>query len=77
MATIRQIFEKHRSRARDGHMGQHDRRLRKRMRRGPTPLAFALAIMRDESKPDALRASMAKAVLPYLHKLGYEKEDDG
>jgi hypothetical protein len=42
------------------------------------PLDFALAFMRDDSKPDALRISVAKAALPYLHKRGAkrEKEDD-
>jgi hypothetical protein len=39
-------------------------------RRGPqphSPLEHALSVMRDETKPAALRASMAKAALPYLH----------
>lgn len=35
-----------------------------------TPLDYALRIMRDEAKPDALRASMAKAAMPYLHPRG-------
>ena len=30
--------------------------------------------MRDESKPDALRAGMAKAVLPYLHRAARSEE---
>ena len=32
-----------------------------------SPLDFALAFMRDDSKPDALRVGIAKAALPYLH----------
>ena len=32
-----------------------------------SPLDFALAFMRDTSKPDALRVSVAKAALPYVH----------
>jgi hypothetical protein len=40
-----------------------------------TPLDFALSLMRDAGKPDALRASMAKAAMPYLHKRGEEQED--
>jgi hypothetical protein len=34
------------------------------------PLAFALRIMRDESQPMALRASMAKAAMSALQKRG-------
>jgi len=41
-----------------------------------TPLDFALALMRDEGKPDALRAGMAKAALPYLHTRGEAPEED-
>jgi hypothetical protein len=33
-----------------------------------SPLDFALRIMRDETQPPALRASMAKAAMPYLHQ---------
>ena len=40
----------------------------------PDPRDFALAVMRDESQPMALRAQMAKAVLPYAHKRGEEME---
>ena len=32
-----------------------------------SPLDFALALMRDETQPLALRASMAKAAMPYVH----------
>jgi hypothetical protein len=32
-----------------------------------SPLDYALRIMRDDTQPAALRASMAKAALPYLH----------
>ena len=39
------------------------------------PLDFALAFMRDESKPDALRVSVAKAAMPYLHKRGEENDE--
>ncbi|HKY87907.1 MAG TPA: hypothetical protein VJL90_14200 [Pseudorhodoplanes sp.] len=41
-----------------------------------TPLGFALAVMRDDSKPDALRVSVAKAALPYLHRSGEPPEDE-
>jgi hypothetical protein len=33
-----------------------------------TPLEHVLAVMRDETQPDALRVSMAKAAMPYLHR---------
>ncbi len=33
-----------------------------------SPLDFVLRIMRDKTKPDALRVSMAKAAMPYLHQ---------
>jgi hypothetical protein len=39
-----------------------------------SPLDFTLAFMRDESKPDALRVSDAKAALPYLHTRGEEQD---
>ncbi len=42
----------------------------------PDPRDFALAVMRDESQPMALRASMAKAALPYLHKRGEVQDKD-
>ncbi len=32
-----------------------------------SPLDFTLAVMRNPLKPDALRASLAKAALPYVH----------
>lgn len=32
-----------------------------------SPLDYALRIMRDETQATALRASMAKAAMPYLH----------
>ncbi len=32
-----------------------------------SPLDFALSVMRDATKPDALRVSVAKAALPYVH----------
>lgn len=32
--------------------------------------------MRDATKPDALRAGMAKAALPYVHKRGEEQETE-
>lgn len=34
---------------------------------GLTPLDFMLKIMRDETKPDGLRASMARDAAPYVH----------
>lgn len=34
---------------------------------GLTPLDFMLQIMRDENKPDGLRASMARDAAPYVH----------
>ena len=40
----------------------------------PDPRDFALAVMRDESQPMALRAQMAKAALPYAHKRGEAQE---
>ncbi len=33
----------------------------------PDPLEFAVGLMRDATKSDALRASMCKAALPYVH----------
>lgn len=39
------------------------------------PLDFALAFMRDDSKPDTLRVSVAKAAMPYLHKRGEENDE--
>jgi hypothetical protein len=40
-----------------------------------TPLDFALGLMRDDGKPDALRAIMARAAMPYLHKRGAEHDE--
>jgi hypothetical protein len=34
---------------------------------GLTPLAYMLAIMRDEAQPVAVRLDMAKAAAPYVH----------
>lgn len=34
---------------------------------GLTPLDFMLQIMRDETKPDGLRANMARDAAPYVH----------
>lgn len=34
---------------------------------GLTPLDFMLQVMRDETKPDGLRASMARDAAPYVH----------
>lgn len=34
---------------------------------GLTPLDYMLQLMRDESKPDSLRASMARDAAPYVH----------
>lgn len=34
---------------------------------GLSPLDYMLQIMRDESKPDGLRASMARDAAPYVH----------
>jgi hypothetical protein len=66
-----------RSRAHDGQMGEGGRRphhsVKERARQ--TPLDFALGIMCDDSKPDALRASMAKAAMPFLHKRGEERHE--
>jgi hypothetical protein len=55
---------------------QQDGKKRSKRSASQTPLDFALALMRDEGKPDALRAGMAKAALPYLHKRGEVPEDD-
>jgi len=38
------------------------------------PLPFIMGIVRDPTQPMALRAQMAKAALPYLHKRGEEME---
>jgi hypothetical protein len=40
------------------------------------PLDFVLTVMRDKTQTPALRAGMAKAALPYLHKRGEEQEED-
>lgn len=55
---------------------QQDGRKRPQKKTSQTPLDFALAVMRDDSKPDALRAGMAKAALPYLHARGEERDDE-
>jgi hypothetical protein len=34
---------------------------------GLTPLEYMLTTMRDESKPEAVRLDVAKAVAPYVH----------
>lgn len=34
---------------------------------GVTPLAYMLGILRDVTKPEPLRADMAKAAAPYMH----------
>ena len=34
---------------------------------GLTPLEYMLMTMRDESKPEAVRLDVAKAVAPYVH----------
>ncbi|HKY86492.1 MAG TPA: hypothetical protein VJL90_07025 [Pseudorhodoplanes sp.] len=65
----------------EGRPGKRPWRAAKRRARrftppGPQdPLDFVLAFMRDDSKPDALRVSVAKAALPYLHKRGKNEND--
>ena len=62
------------SHAREGHKAEggrraHDSVAPSSLADAPpqSPLDFALAFMRDTSKPDALRVSVAKAALPYVH----------
>ncbi len=66
------------TRAKDGQKAEGGRASREPAATPPrqSPLAFALGIMRDDSKPDALRVTMAKAAMPYLHKRGEEQEHD-
>jgi len=62
------------SHAREGHKAEGGRRAHDSVALSAlvdappqSPLDFALAFMRDDSKSDALRVSIAKAALPYLH----------
>jgi hypothetical protein len=62
------------SHAREGHRAEGGRRVHDSVAPpspagapSQSPLDFALAFMRDASKSDALRVSVAKAALPYVH----------
>jgi hypothetical protein len=63
-------------RPREGHQAESRTREETPAIPEQNPLDFALAFMRDDSKPDALRVSVAKAAMPYLHKRGEEQGDE-
>ena len=63
------------SRPRAGHKAERTPTTESAEASPQSPLDFALSVMRDESKPDALRSGMAKAVLPYLHTRGEQEEE--
>lgn len=65
-----------RTRAKDGQKAEGGRALPAAIvtPQPQTPLDFALGIMRNDSKPDSLRVTMAKAAMPYLHKRGEAQE---
>ena len=66
------------TRAKHGHAAENGRTHAESPAPAPrqSPIDFALGLMRDDSKPDALRASMAKAAMPYLYKRGEAKEHE-
>ena len=84
-AQREEAFAMRGARYKRGRQRSGDHRAGSKTAAGPvTPLDYALRILRDESKPDAIRVSVAKAALPYVYRRGdagkppaAEKRDEG